>query len=225
MDRNRFLALFWEFSQFIEALHTLYLDSVVGYSILHKRVLDHQAAMKSFLGNCDVATVEFQDTCSIGYGDLCGTDFRVVSMSPVMKQGDVKTRTVKDGSNCILMGRLCVVSAYTYWEVYLRKEVGIALGVLDPAIKDKEEAQPILNEHVRSGFWGDMRWLRHSILHENGIASSDICRCQLLKWFIPGDSIHLDFEKMDIIFNQMADYRNHLHDLSLPPSKPITISW
>ena len=33
MNYPRLLELFWEFSQLIEDMHALYLDSVVGYEI------------------------------------------------------------------------------------------------------------------------------------------------------------------------------------------------
>jgi hypothetical protein len=219
MNYKRFLELFWEFNNFIVTLHTLYLDTIAGFKILHHQVKNYQNKIKSFLGDCEEAGEEFQDKCSIDYKMLCEEDFNVVSMWPTMKQGEVKKRTAKNGTNYILMARQCVVSAYTYWEVYLRKEIGIALGIIEPKIKDKEEIQRILNKYVKSDFWGDMKRLRHAILHKNGIADSDISKCKILKWFEPGQPIDLDFDKMRFIFLQMGHYRNYIHSLSLPPRK------
>ena len=116
------------------------------------------------------------------------------------------------------MGRLCVVQAYTYWETYLRKEIGIALGVLDPKVHTEEkEIEGISPEKY---FWldDDMRLMRHAILHKNGTATSDFDKMKFLTWFKPDDPINLDFEKMRFIFSQMADFRNILHILSLLPS-------
>ena len=62
MDNKRLLELFWEFSLKIEALHTLYLDSIAGYSILHKRLLAKQEDVKKILGEHEYAKTEFQDT-------------------------------------------------------------------------------------------------------------------------------------------------------------------
>ncbi len=220
---NRLLELFWEFNEFIVSLHTLYLDSIAGYNILHNRVLQYQDQIKSFLGDCKEASDEFQNLCSVDYKRLCKDNFYVVSMSPLMKQGEVKKRTSRNGTNYILIGRNCVVSAYSYWEAYLRREVGIAMGVLDPKTTDNKEIQNILNKHVVNDFWGDMRWLRNSILHKNGTANSDISKCKLLKWFKPGEHINLDFDKMRSIFLAMGHYRNHLHSESLGPRKGIRI--
>jgi hypothetical protein len=196
------LELSEEFDVFVVSLHTLYLDSVVGFNELHRRLLEHQDTIKSMLGECEVSSYEFQDQCSVSYETLCGERFNVESTSPLMRQGEVKERTARDGINYILMGRLCVVHAFGYWEAYLRAEVRTALGF---------ENSP------KNDFWGDMRLLRNAILHNKGKANPDFDKMKVFKWFKPGDQINLDFEKVKMIFAQMANFRNYLHALSLPP--------
>jgi len=88
--------------------------------------------MRKLLGEHGFATEEFQDTCSMIYKHMSNRDYTPVAMSPVMKQGNMKRRLVDDGQNTLLLGRQCVVSAYTYWEEHLRIEIGKALGVLKP---------------------------------------------------------------------------------------------
>jgi len=216
MNHRRFLELFWEFNAQIEALHTLYFDSLVGYSILHESLLAHQDSVRQLLGEHEYATQEFQDTCSIAYKHLANRDHTPVSMSPVMKQGDMKRRVADDGQNTLLLGRAMVVSAYAYWEEYLRIEIGKALGVLPATARACEETRQVLNKSVVSDFWGDMRYIRNSIVHTNGIANDDVKRCKVLTWFKPGDPIDISRERMDRIFSLMGGYRDVLHDLSLP---------
>lgn len=223
MNYRRLLELFWEFAGYIESLHTLYLDSIAGYSILHDRLLSHQQSIKKLLGNHEYATEQFQDTCSIIYKHLCDKDFTPVSMSPVMKQGNIKDRTKEDGKNYLLLGAQCVVAAYSYWEEYLRIEIGKAIGVLKESATNCDETRQILNKHVVSDLWGDMRHLRNSIIHNNRVANSDMAECKILKWFRPGDPIELDYEKMRVIFLAMGAYRNELHSMSLPPRKGTKI--
>ncbi len=223
MNYQRLLELFWEFARYLESLHTLYLDSIAGYSILHERLLSHQQQMKQLLGNHEYANEQLQDNCSMLYKDLCDKDLTPMSIWPVMKQGDIKERTKEDGKNFMLLGAQCVVSAYSYWEEYLRIEIGKANGVLEQDAKNCEETRNILNKHVVSDFWGDMRLLRNSIIHRNGIANSDITKCNIFKWFKPGDFIELDYQKMRVIFLSMCDYRNELHNMPLPPPKGIKI--
>ena len=134
-----------------------------------------------------------------------------------MTQGEVKRRTEHNGKNYVLMGRLCVVYAYTYWETYLRKEMAIALGVLDPERhKKKKEIDGILKKYVPDDFWGDMGRIRQAIIHHKGIATTEFDKMKILTWFKPDDSVNLDFEKMKFIFEQMGDFRNVLFFLSLP---------
>jgi hypothetical protein len=216
MNQKRFLELFQEFSNFVEELHTLYLDSLVGYSVLHERLQGHQESIQLLLGEHEYATKEFQDTCSMIYKHISNRDFTPVAMSPVMKQGEMKRRLEDDGRNTLLLGRQCIVSAYTYWEEYLRIEVGKALGVLPVDAKANDATREILNTHVVHDFWGDLRHIRNSIVHKNGVAVEDVDSCKILRWFKAGDAIDLPHTRMREIFLHMGSYRNHLHDLSLP---------
>jgi len=172
--------------------------------------------MRKLLGEHGFATEEFQDTCSMIYKHMSNRDYTPVAMSPVMKQGNMKRRLVDDGQNTLLLGRQCVVSAYTYWEEHLRIEIGKALGVLKPDACANEETREILNRHVVSDFWGDMRHIRNSIVHANGVAIDEVKKCQIMKWFAPGDRIDLPHDRMRSIFLLMGKYRNDLHQMSLP---------
>jgi len=218
MDNKRFLELYCEFAKKLEEWHTLYLDSIAGYSILHERLLNKQEDVKNLLNGHEYSDIEFQDTCSIEYKNLCNMDFNPVSTRPVMKQGDVKKRICENGRDYLLLGNQCIVLAYSYWEEYLRIEVGIALGVLKKGSKNSDETKKILNKHVKNDFWGDMGLIRHAILHNNGVATSKMSKCKVIKCFIPSKLIELDFDKMRRIFISMGMYRNELHRMSLPKS-------
>jgi len=223
MDYKRLLELFWEFASKLEALNTLYLDSIAGYSILHKRLLARQEDVKKILGKHEYANTEFQDTCSVIYKDICEKDFIPISTSPVMEQGAVKKRVRENGQNYLLLGNLCVVSVYSYWEEYLRIEIGIAIGVLRKGSKNSKEVRKILNQQVKSDFWCDMRYLRNSIIHNNGIACSDMSKCKVIKWFKPGQRINLDYDKMRKLFLFIGQFRNGLHTMSVPSQESMRI--
>jgi hypothetical protein len=147
-NHPRLLELFWQFAAKLEELHTLYLDSLAGYSILHERLDSIQSSVRAVLGDHEYATQEFQDTCSLIYKDLSNKDFTPVSMSPVMKQGDVRTRVKDDGLNTLLLGNQCLVTAYAYWEEYLRIEIGKAIGVLSENARATDETRGILNRYL-----------------------------------------------------------------------------
>lgn len=219
MNYIRFLELYEEFDKFVVSLHALYLDSVAGFNILHRWLLEHRNQMKSVLGESELSSDESQDNSLIDYKRLCGEEFNLESTEPFMTQGEVKERTAHNGTNYILMGRLCVVQAYTYWENYLRKEMAIAFGVFDPKRHTKKkEIDEILRKYVPDDFWGDMGRLRRTVIHNKGIVTDAFGKMKLLTWFKPGDPVNLDFDKMKFIFEQMADFRNCLAMLSLPPN-------
>ncbi|AOS84273.1 hypothetical protein BIU88_09100 [Chlorobaculum limnaeum] len=218
MNYLRFNELFWEFSDYIEEVHSLYLDSIVGYELLHDGLETQQEEIRKWLGDHEYAKKEFQDTRSIGYPDLGGGDHQIISMSAEMTQGDLRKRVETDGRNAQILGNMLVVSVYAYWEEYLRIEIGKAKGVLSPDAKNSEETRKVLNKKVVSDFWGDLRYLRNSIVHSHGVANSDMARCKIIKWFKPGDKIVLSYAMVRALFIKIALYRNEIYSLQFPPS-------
>lgn len=217
MNYPRFKELFWEFSSFIEGLHALYLDSIVGYELLNERLEKHQKQTRDFLGQHEYATQEFQDTCSIAYEHLGGGDHRLVSMSPLMRQGELRRRIEPNGQNAQSLGNLLVVSAYAYWEEYLRIEIGKAKGVIPADAGNTNKVRDILNQEVVSDFWGDLRHLRNSIVHSSGLANSEVAKCKVITWFKPGERILLNYQMVRALFLCMGAYRNEVHKMQFPP--------
>lgn len=166
MNYLRFRELFQEFAEKLEEQHRYYLDSVVGFSVLHDRVVAKQVDIQKFLGENELASEKFLDTCCTIYKQLSGRDFIPMSLLPVMKQGKVKARNKENGHDTLILGANCVVALYSYWEEYLRLEIGIAKGLLEERATNNEHSRKILNEHVVSDIWGDLRYLRNSIVHE-----------------------------------------------------------
>lgn len=217
MNYLRFNELFLEFSAFIESLHALYLDTIVGYELLHERLDSHQGKVRELLGQHEYATKEFQDTCAIAYESLGGSNFQLISNQPNMLQGKLRVRVEPNGKNAHALGNLLIVSAYTYWEEYLRIEIGKAKGVLTSDAGNSEETRKVLNKEVVNDFWGDMRHLRNSIVHSLGTANSEMARCKVIKWFKPGDKIELNNEMLRVIFLCMGLYRNEVHKMQFRP--------
>lgn len=224
MNYPRFNELFWEFAEFIEDLHALFLDSVVGYELMHENLDRHQSDLRKILGSHEYATKEFQDTCSIAYKDLGGQDHQLVSTSPLMKQGALRSRIEPDGKNTRTLGNMVIVSSYAYWEEYLRIEIGKAMGVLESDATNTKATSAILNKEVKNDFWGDMRYLRNSILHAHGVANSDVDRCKVIKWFKSGDKIVLGYQQIREIFLYLGAYRNEIHKMQFP-SRAIRIPF
>ncbi|VAW17333.1 hypothetical protein MNBD_BACTEROID05-730 [hydrothermal vent metagenome] len=223
MNYLRFRELFQEFAAKLEEQHTYYLESIIGFSVLHDRVVKKQMDLKSFFGDHELANDEFLDTCSTLYKQISGHDITPMSLSPVLKQGDVKARNKKNGQNSLILAANCIVALYGYWEEYLRIEIGVAKGVIDQGATNCDVTREILNQHVTNDLWGDLRHLRNSIVHNNGVAYPKIKNCKIIKCFQPGDKVALDYNKMHVIFMLLADFRNDLDRMSRAPRKPIRL--
>lgn len=72
------------------------------------------------------------------------------------------------------------------------------------------ETRGIAKDDIKSDVVGDIRHLRHSIIHDIGIATKEVENCKVLKWFNEGDKVFLN-EQM---FLQMISHvRADLHEL------------
>ncbi len=70
--------------------------------------------------------------------------------------------------------------------------------------------QKLLRLHASHDLWGDLNYLRNSVVHKQGIATSDVARCKLIKWFKPGDMVTITPERIRTIFLALLEYRNEL---------------
>jgi hypothetical protein len=204
-----------EFTALWKRMHALYLDGAAGFSLLHARVVSSQSRARSFVVDTELDSEAFQDTRMFAYEDIFAGEFCTSGISR-STQGDLKARNSPDGENLVALGQLCVTSFYDYWQEYLREEVVRARGLLLEGI-DNETKQRILREKGAHDLWGDLRILRNAIVHKRGVATSDVGRCRLIKWFKPGDPITLTAEHMRMIFLALLRYRNELFKQQFPP--------
>ena len=213
MNYRRFRQLSDTFGLFIQNLHGFYFDSLKGYQLISKYLNETQDTVADSIRGFPEAEVGFQDTCSLPHSHIAKPSSEL-SWLYVPTQGDLKTRNDQGGENEWRLGNYCVVIAYSYWECHLRREIALALEVLDPDESDRKKVEKILNTHVSSVFWGNLGYFRNSILHANGKASSKSSASRLFHWFKPGEEVRIDETKMRTIFLAMVDYRNALESRS-----------
>ncbi len=211
----RLRELAYEFTQHWTRLQGFYLDAVVGFDLVRGHVVAEQEQARSFVQGTDLDSEEFQDTRMFTYARVLPEEFCTSGIHRAT-QGEVKARNKIDGENFTTLGQLCVVSFCAFWNDYLRREYVIAKGQLAPNEKDKEVVQKRLRLHASHDLWGDLNYLRNSIVHKHGIATSEVARCKLIKWFSPGDLVILTPERMRAIFLALLTYRNELDKEQYP---------
>lgn len=214
-DYRRLHQLSDEFTDLWKRIQSLYLDAAVGFAFVRGQVEDDQKRSRNYVRGTELDSEEFQDTLSFSYSRIFSGDF-CTSATHEATQGEVKARNAPGGTNFITLGQLCLVSFYDFWNDYLRREYVIAKGKLDANETKKEVVEAALREHASHDLWGDIKHLRTSIVHNQGIAISDVARSKLIRWFRPGDPIALTPEHMRALFLALLRYRNELFKEQFP---------
>lgn len=119
--------------------------------------------------------------------------------------GQTLERVREGGANELALGQMCLVSIYAYWEVRTRNELAEILGI------------PITD--VRSNLFGDIRLLRHMLLHRAGHADDDARKLKVLKWCEPGDHIVVNRTRLREVIGRIRDFPDGLHTPGFDPRR------
>ncbi|BBD08812.1 hypothetical protein [Desulfovibrio ferrophilus] len=210
--------LYRGFDGYINKIYGFYLDSLVGFQAVRNTAEDYLDGLAVF------ADDDFDD-----YKELLSFSYRDILNDPIVENqlhtpntGDVISRNAEDGANYIALGQMCLVMVYSYWDEYTRPEFAKAMGYIN-GDESGDEKRRIINNEVRYDFWGDIRYLRQSIVHCRGIANSDCAKLKRIKCFKPGDEIVITPRLMRRLFQVMVAHNNDLFKYSLPESPSIVL--
>src|SRR6266404_3466242 len=216
IDYQRLGQLSDEFTQLWTRLQAFYLDAAAGFALVRDHVEAEQRRARSYVQGSELDSEEFQNALSFTYSGIF-TDGFVTSGIHRAAKGEVKARNAADGINFTTLGQLCLISFYDYWNDYLRREYVVAKGYLDRTEQSDRVVRECLRKYARNDLWGDLYYLRTSIVHNRGVAISDVAKCKIIKWFAPGDAITITPERMRAIFMALLVYRNELNKEQYPP--------
>ena len=112
----------------------------------------------------------------------------------IIRAQDYLEANSKDGSNSQQHSQAILVFLFTYWEEETRPRLAVARGVNKDSIK--------------SNIMGDLRELRHAILHTKGIIKPEkYNKLSMLKnMFEVGKPIHITYENMNDIFKYIKQH-------------------
>lgn len=218
VDYRRLAELAHEFKAFFDRLHGFYLDAAAGFGFVRGGVEAEQAHARMLVKGTELDDETFQDTRLFTYSDIFIDSF-VASSIHMPNQGEVKRRNAIEGENFTTLGQLCVTAFYDYWNEYLRRGYVIAKGKLSATETNDEAIKAALRDHGGHDLWGDLRHLRASIVHNGGVATSDVAKCKLIKWFQPNDKITLGPPQMRAIFLALLGYHTELFKEQFPPGQ------
>jgi hypothetical protein len=174
---------FWET---VDRVYGAYLDANAGFHIFSERIAQLQAQTVISSG----LSQEHLDNLTFFYGKGDPNEPGAVVQHQV-SQGQLKHRNRKNGENALFLGAMSVVSIYQFWEDRFRTEVAAELG--------------IPRHDLKHDILGDLRLIRHAIVHHGSIAKNEIENCALLRWFKEGDEITIDEDRMHELITRLRE--------------------
>lgn len=160
------------------ALYGVYLDAVVAFA-KYKEWIEHCQSQASTITGMPVTDLD-KKVVSYGHGGDPGSPGHVEQHRTTQEQ--LKRRVSECGRDCIEVANMFIVSIYQYWEDEYRKRIARHLG------KKRNE--------LKMDIFGDLRWLRNSIIHHSAVALPEVERNRIVTKFRPCDRI--EFTKEDI---------------------------
>lgn len=181
-----------EYLAVVDAIHGAYLDAITGF---HSLVDEYDEAKSEMLRQRPDIPPEAFDGAALRYG----TDHPHQPASRVVHsctQGEYRQRNAEGGQNHKVMGQLCLVQMFGFWEDCYRDRLAKECGV------DKN--------NVKLDIMGDLRLIRNSIIHHRGIAKKDVEKCKLLTWFREGEEIVVTPQHFEqVVAKLREDLRNY----------------
>lgn len=169
--------------EFLAVLNTVcgfFMDSQAAF-ILFRKQLDESDKLKMAMLQKDhpeFANEDYLQNTHFYYGTEPPTnpESRPLQMST---NQEVHSRNALDGINQILLGNLSIVFIYQLWEDNYRSRFSNALG--------------LSKDDLKADVFGDLRYLRQSIVHNQSRAISEVEKCRLIKWYSHQDNIFITF--------------------------------
>lgn len=163
-----------EYLGFVDSIHGCYLDAVTGFAALaqeYESIRDRMCAQSP-----GTSASDFDDAPFIyGTGHPRQPQSKVVH---TCTQGEYRLRNENGGQNHIVVGQLCIAHIYNVWEDHYREEFAMSCNLTT-------------KNDVTLDVFADLARYRHAIIHNRGIATSKIAKCNFFGWFKRGDIILL----------------------------------
>jgi hypothetical protein len=197
-----------EFRDIVDAIYGTFLDARAGFLHVRARAGETEEESKRSWEELKTKRPELAHLPFGGgefsYGRLvpAGSQPRYRHLHQVPIE-TLKQRNEDGGTNFQFVGNMCLVTLYQYWDEYYRS-------LLAQALEVKENQIQVL-------LFGDMRQYRHAIIHNRGLATTEVEKCEMLRWFKRGEPILLSrdmfeemiddvFEVLDVFQKEPAQY-------------------
>jgi hypothetical protein len=151
-----------EFERMLNSITGLFVDSQDSYALLQAKV-ESEAEGKDW-------------DSPIYYGD--GPQGAANHVAHTTTIAERIGRNADCGENATFVGNMVLVMIYSYWEDLYRVRLAQIRGVA--------------KNRIKSNVMDDIRHLRNSIIHNRGVATTEVQNCKILRWFSEGDKVFLN---------------------------------
>jgi len=165
--------------------------------VLEKTLLKRQEeTIENFkVSDPELANMEYLDSTHFmyGIGNPNNLGSKVLHRTT---QKIVKRRNSENGMNHILIGNYLLVAIYQYWEDIFRGDIA--------------KMFKIKKNDLSYDIFGDIKSIRRSIIHHNGIALKAVNDNRILTWFKKDDRIYINDKKFQIIISEIQKAINKM---------------
>ncbi len=170
-----------EFGYVANSIYGLYLDTAMATGNLAKSYMDYHTKYLEALQTSEAEHPAPIDP-TIVYTAQSEGESKPVHVTTLTA---LVNRNLPDGYHMQFLGRMCIVALFHYWDDDFRPRLATALG------KDPSE--------LTHDAFGDLRYLRRSVIHRQGRAMDECATSKILPRFTPGTELVLDQTKIDQI--------------------------
>lgn len=195
-----------EFQSLVDKIYGVYMDSTEGFHLVRRKTIASEEQAQEYITKALISRPEYAHYTLAPSDEMThwysrpGKE-RHKGRSPHLHRctlAKLKARNQPQGDNFRFVANMCLVTIYQYWDDYYRGTLAEALGCSPDSIK-----VPV---------FGDLRRLRRSIIHNRGIAIPEVRRCEVFRWFQPGEEIFLDRDRFEEILDAVLECIAQLRD-------------
>lgn len=175
-----------KFLKKVDDVYGSYFDAIYGISKLKEFIeqAQHESSVISGL------TLDELDEKDFVYGNKAPWESGAIALHRI-SQGEIKSRNQKNGENSLFLGEMAIVTIFQFWEDEFRSMIASELNIEKNSVKDD--------------LIGDLRLIRHDIIHHGGYAEKEIEKYKQLVWFNQGDRIIINEDRINEIVAKLRE--------------------
>lgn len=182
----------------VETTFAVYLDAQRGWLAQEEELRRVKGANIRELGFSETQALAVMMTYGIKGND--GKEIVLHESSVAETLG----RIGRGGANHAFLANMCAVSIYEFWE-------GRGRAQLAEAFFGKQDV-------ITSDLFGELRVIRHCILHCRGIADGRVAKCKSLNWFKEGECIAFSGPRLHKIVNHIRRLAEAMQEVADDPT-------